>query len=337
MIKVLGIESSCDETAVAIISDKKEIISNLVNSQLTEHSPYGGVVPEIAARMHMEKLDTLILQSLKQANLGLEALDAISVTTGPGLIGGLIVGLMTAKGIASVINKPLIAVNHLEGHALSVRLTSDVEFPFLLLLISGGHCQILIVKNVGSYQQLGTTLDDALGEAFDKVAKMLKLSYPGGPNIEKYAEYGDNLRFSFPRSLRGTPNCNFSFSGLKTAVKRTVDTFEILEKQDICDICASFQYTVTEILEDRLSNALEYCNKYYPSINSLVIAGGVASNRFIRDRLSTLATKNNFQLLVPPIELCTDNAAMIGWVGIERLKLGLIDNLNVVPKAVWPL
>lgn len=337
MIKVLGIETSCDETAVAIISDNKEIIAHLVNSQLVEHRPYGGVVPEIAARAHMEKLDSLILQCLKQAALSLEELDAIAVTVGPGLIGGLIVGLMTAKGIASVINKPLIGVNHLEGHALSVRLTSNVKIPFLLLLISGGHCQVLIVKNVGSYRQLGTTLDDALGEAFDKVAKMLKLDYPGGPNIEKYARYGDKHRFSFPRSLCFTPNCNFSFSGLKTAVKRTVDSFEVLEVQDIADICASFQYTVVEILEDRLKNALHYCKQHYPPINSLVIAGGVAANKFIRERLSLLASQYNFELLVPPMELCTDNAAMIGWVGVERLQLGLIDDLTIVPKAVWPL
>lgn len=337
MIKVLGIETSCDETAVAIISDKKQIISNLVNSQLVEHQPYGGVVPEIAARAHMENLNTLIVQSLKQSNLNIENIDAVAVTSGPGLIGGLIVGLMTAKGIASVINKPLIAVNHLEGHALSVRLTTDVKFPFLLLLISGGHCQILIVKNVGSYEQLGTTLDDALGEAFDKVAKMLKLDYPGGPNIEKHAGQGDGYRFPFPRALRGTQNCNFSFSGLKTAVKRTIDSLEIIESQDVADICASFQYTIIEVLEDRLNNALQYCKQHYPVINSLVIAGGVASNKFIRNRLSLFIEKYNFQLLVPPIALCTDNAAMIGWVGIERLKLGLIDDLNVAPRAVWPL
>ena len=339
MRKVLGIETSCDETAVAVVTEDKQILSHIVLSQLEEHKPYGGVVPEIAARSHMEHLDRLIKQAMQDADLDFKDLDAIAATTGPGLIGGVIVGTMTAKAIASVTSKPFISVNHLEGHALTVRLTNDVPFPYLLLLVSGGHCQILIVEGVGKYTCLGTTLDDAVGEAFDKVAKMLGLGYPGGPLVEQYASKGDHRRFTFPQPLKGRAGCNFSFSGLKTAVKRQVDALceAGVTEQDKYDICASFQYTVEAVITDRLKYGIKVFKEKYPEGKHIVVAGGVAANQCLRSAIEKLAENSFMECVAPPLPLCTDNGAMIAWVGVERLKLGLTDSLDIAPRARWPL
>jgi N6-L-threonylcarbamoyladenine synthase len=336
-MNVLGIETSCDETSAAIVTDKKQILSHIILSQYDEHKDYGGVVPEIASRAHMNNLDYIIDKAMQQAALSFSELDAIAVTGGPGLIGGVIVGVMIAKAISSVTKKPFIAVNHLEGHALAVRLTNDISFPFLLALISGGHCQVLIVKGVGNYQRLGSTIDDALGEAFDKVAKMLGLGYPGGAKLEQVALKGNPKRFAFPRSMKGKPGCDFSFSGLKTAVKRQIEALGKLEEQDIADIAASFQATVTDILEDRLNNAISVFKKLYPLANNIVLAGGVAANNYIKTQLNILAVKYDMQLVTPPIKLCTDNGAMIAWAGLERFKLNMIDDLFFEPRARWPL
>lgn len=336
-MKVLGIESSCDETAAAIISDDKQILANVVLSQYNEHKLFKGVVPEIAARAHTDYIDQVISQALNEAKLNYADIDAISVTAGPGLIGGVIVGVMTAKAIASVLKKPIIAVNHLEGHALTIRLVDDIKFPYLLLLLSGGHCQILIVEGVGKYKKIGETIDDALGEAFDKVAKMLGFDYPGGPIIEARALLGNDAKFKFPRSMKGRDNCDFSFSGLKTSVKRTIENIDNISEQDINDICASFQITVVEIIEDRILNAINKFKELYNNDMNLVVSGGVAANNFIRNRLQDLAIKHNFKVLFPPAKLCTDNAAMIGWVGVERMKLNLTNSLDFKPRANWSL
>ncbi len=337
-MKVLGIETSCDDTAVAIVDDKKNILSNVALSQIKEHEPYGGVVPEIAARAHIDALDSLIKKALLDANIkNLKELDAIAVTAGPGLIGGVIVGVMTAKAIASAANIPIIAVNHLEGHALTARLVEDIEFPFMLLLVSGGHCQILSVLGVGQYEKLGSTMDDALGEAFDKVAKMLGLGYPGGPVVEKLAKLGNAKRFDFPRSMIGREGCDFSFSGLKTAVKREVDKIDNITDQDKNDFCASFQACIGDILEDRVKNALRIFKQKYPNAKTLVIAGGVAANQYIKARLQEITKKFDMQIATPPIKLCTDNGAMIAWAGIEKLKLGHKDDLSFLPRARWRL
>lgn len=353
-MKILGIETSCDETAVAIVTSDRKILSHEVLSQTEEHMPYGGVVPEIASRAHMDALDVLIKKAMMDANVkDFKELDGIAVTAGPGLIGGVIVGVMMAKGISAVSGVPIIPVNHLEGHALTIRLTDEsVTFPFLLLLVSGGHCQILKVNGVGQYERLGISLDDALGEAFDKVGKMLGLGYPGGPIVEKYALTGNPEAFNFPRSMVGRPGCDFSFSGLKTAVKRQLD--EIREKGEegkgnlttspfsplpsplISDICASFQACVGDIVVDRMQNAINQC-KDSPEINMLVVAGGVAANKYIRSRLENLCTDNGFILKAPPIKLCTDNGAMIAWAGMEKLQLGQTSDLSFTPKARWPL
>lgn len=348
-MKILGIETSCDETAVAIVDEQKNILAHALNSQIELHKKFGGVVPELAARGHVEVLDELILQALQTANLKFEEIDGFAATSGPGLIGGVIVGMMAAKTLASVFKKPFLAVNHLEGHALTARLTSDLEFPYLLLLISGGHCQILIAQGVGNYEKLGETIDDALGEAFDKVAQMLGLPYPGGPQVEKMARLGDENRFKFSRPLiDGVLNrehlCDFSFSGLKTAVRRQIEKLigedfshltspqKILE-QDKADICASFQKIVCEIIVNRLENV----DLKKHSVKKLVIAGGVAANRYIFAALHNWATKHNLEVVAPPIALCTDNAAMIAWAGVEKMRLGLLDDLNFKPKARWDL
>ena len=332
-MKILGIETSCDETAAAIVTDKREILSNVIFSQIEEHSPYGGVVPEIASRAHINHIDNTIKEALDKADTKLEEVDGIAVTSGPGLIGGVIVGLMMAKGIASALNKPLIGVNHLEGHALTVRMTDNVEFPFLLLLVSGGHCQILSVEGVGKYKKLGGTIDDSIGEAFDKTAKMLGLGYPGGPIVEKLALNGDENRFDLPRPLLNKPGCDFSFSGLKTAIFRAVETISHDGKQpsekDMADLCASFQKTCGDILIDRLKNAIkEFDGK------TLVIAGGVAANKYLNKRISEELDMN---VVAPPLKLCTDNAAMIAWAGIERMQLGLTDSMDIQPRARWAL
>ncbi len=347
---ILGIESSCDETAVAIIDDKKNILSQVLNSQINLHKKFGGVVPELAARAHIEIIDVLILEALKKANLKFEEIDAFAATSGPGLIGGVIIGMMSAKTLASIYKKPFIAINHLEAHALTARLTSDLEFPYLLLLISGGHCQILLVKSALIYEKLGETIDDALGEAFDKVAQMLNLPYPGGPSVEKLAKEGNENRFKFSRPLIDSPNkehiYNFSFSGLKTAVRREIEKLisedfshltspQKINAKDKADICASFQKVICEILIDRLKNIIR--DKNLNAVNSFVVAGGVAANQYIFEKLQEFSSKNNLKLVVPPINLCTDNAVMVAWAGLEKMRLGKTNDLSFKPKAKWPL
>ena len=335
-MKILGIESSCDETAVSIVTDKREILANIIVSQIDEHQKFGGVVPEIASRSHLLHLQNIVERAIATANLQLDDLDAIAVTAGPGLVGGLLVGLMFAKGLSFALNKPLLAINHLEGHALTVRLTNEVAFPYLMLLVSGGHCQILVVEQVGVYRRLGGTLDDAVGEAFDKVAKMLGLDYPGGPVIEKLAHFGNELAYKLPLAMKGRVGCDFSFSGLKTAVRLIIER-ETLTSEIVADICASFQKTVVDILLDRLENAIKLTKLTHPKINQLVIAGGVAANQYILDKIHAAAINHGLETIAPPIKLCTDNGAMIAWAGLERFRLGLIDDLHVAPKPRWPL
>lgn len=339
MLKILGIETSCDETAVAIVTEDRHILSNQIASQIDEHKQYGGVVPEVASRSHMRHLDSLIDNALEEAKCTLDDIDGIAVTAGPGLIGGVIVGVMYAKSIAAALNKPIIAVNHLEGHALTARLTENVTFPFLLLLVSGGHTQFLAVKNVGEYIKLGTTIDDALGEAFDKTAKMLGLDYPGGPMIEKKAKNGSANRFKFPRPLCNLNNCDFSFSGLKTAVKREVELLDDKNSEkNICDVAASFQCAVTDVLAIKTKKAIEKFRtifNYLPS--SFVLSGGVAANMAIRNKLVSVCEEHQIEFFAPPLYLCGDNAAMIAWAGIEKYKLGLKDELNFQPRSRWPL
>lgn len=337
-MKVLGIESSCDETAAAIVTDQREILSNVIWSQLKEHQPYGGVVPEIAARAHGEAMDRVILQALSQAGVSLQEIDLIAATGGPGLIGGVIVGVMTAKALALATGKPWIAVNHLEGHALTVRLTHQIEFPYLLLLISGGHCQWLAVEGEGKYQLLGATRDDALGEAFDKTAKILGMPYPGGPEIEALALQGDPHRFDLPRPFYGTDHCDFSFSGLKTAVLLTSRQLDKISQQDKQDICASFQRVAAECLIDRLERAVQiYERDKSIKIKQLVVAGGVAANRYLRQRLEHGAAALGYSLTVAPPALCTDNAAMIAWAGYERFLQKGPTGYEFEPRARWPL
>lgn len=339
-ITILGIETSCDETAAAVVTDAREILSNVVLSQIEEHTPYGGVVPEIAARAHIEHIGHVIKQAMHQAGeMTLSDMDAIAVTGGPGLIGGVIVGVMTGKALASVYHKPFIAVNHLEGHALTVRLTDNVEFPYLLLLVSGGHCQFLIAEGVGQYKKLGGTVDDALGEAFDKTAKMLGLPYPGGPQVEKLAREGNERAFAFTVPLKGREGCDFSFSGLKTAVRERIIRLKdagLLEKHK-ADICASFQYTVAQSVYERTQHALNMFQSLHPQGKNLVLAGGVAANQYLRSKLETLVDEHGMKIVAPPIKLCTDNAAMIAWAGLERFRLGMIDRMDFEPKARWPL
>ena len=340
---ILGIETSCDETAAAVIrrgaDGEGAILSNVVLSQLKDHAPYGGVVPEIAARAHVNHLDRLIAQAMREAGLSYDELDGIAATAGPGLLGGVIVGLTMAKAIALATGKPLIAVNHLEGHALTARLLQKVDFPYLLLLISGGHTQFQIVEGVGTYHRLGTTIDDALGEAFDKVAKLLGLGYPGGPQVEARARQGDPARFDFPRPLKGRKDCNFSFSGLKTAVREVVTGLGTLTDQDVADVCASFEAAVAETMADRLRMAVHLFRASHPEVQrpALIVAGGVAANRKLKEVFEQAAALHGLSLIVPPPRLCTDNAAMIAWAGAERLALGLTDDLGVAARARWPL
>jgi N6-L-threonylcarbamoyladenine synthase len=338
---ILGIETSCDDTAAAVVTRNREIKSNIVHTQLEEHLPFGGVVPEIAARAHIDVLDHLIKEALAQAHVTFKELNGVAVTGGPGLIGGLIVGVMMAKAIAAVHNLPFLAINHLAGHALTVRLTDDIEFPYLLLLVSGGHCQILIVHSANHFQLLGTTIDDAIGETFDKVGKLLGFSYPAGPQIEVLAQKGNAKRFHFPRPLLNNSKKEnpfaFSFSGLKTAVRMCVQDYPPLTYNDKADICASFQAAVCDVLSDRCHNALNWCVDKKLPIRSLVIAGGVAANEYLRKHLTLIASQHSVQLIAPPLSLCTDNAAMIAWAGIERLTLGLSDNLDFAPRPRWPL
>ena len=337
---VLGIESSCDETAVALVREDRVVLSQALATQQADHAPYGGVVPEIAARAHLAQIDRLYTKALADANLTIHDVDAIAVTAGPGLIGGVIVGVMLGKALSVAADKPLVAVNHLEGHALTVRLTHDVAFPYFLLLISGGHCQQLVVRGVGDYVRLGTTRDDALGEAFDKCAKMLGLPYPGGPALEKAALNGNPKAYKFPRPLVGDGTCDFSFSGLKTAVRLTIEK-EVeraggLNDTIIADVAASFQATVVAVLKERLTNAITLAKRDY-KLTALAVAGGVAANQLIGSELRALADKHQLPLAVAPPALCTDNAAMIAWAGMERFRLGQVDGVDFEPRARWPL
>ena len=342
-LRVLGIETSCDETAAAVVVRRGpfqgEILSNLVRAQLDEHAAFGGVVPEIAARAHVEVLDKLVAQSLEQADTAWDDLDGIAATAGPGLLGGVLVGLMTAKAIASARHLPFIAVNHLEAHALTPGLTDGLAPPYLLLLVSGGHTQLLIVHDLRSYERLGTTLDDALGEAFDKTAKLLGLPYPGGPEVEVQASSGDTKRFDLPRPMTGRETPDFSFAGLKTALRRQAEQHVPLSSTDIADLCASFQQAVGDVVSDRTAKAMELyeAKVSLPNARALVVAGGVAANQALRVRLEQLCAEKGFSLHVPPVSLCTDNGAMIAWVGAERLARGLTDGFDFPGRARWPL
>jgi N6-L-threonylcarbamoyladenine synthase len=344
-LRILGIETSCDETAAAVVTrhadGSGEILSDVVLSQLEEHSAYGGVVPEIAARAHVEALDRLVDEALQRANVSLNEIDAVAATSGPGLIGGLIVGLMTGKAIAMAANKPLYAINHLEGHALTGRLTDKLTFPYLMLLVSGGHTQLVLIRGIGQYERWGTTIDDALGEAFDKTAKLLGLPYPGGPEVEKAAQNGDPNRFQLPRPLVGEARLDFSFSGLKTAVRQAATAIAPLSQQDINDICASFQKAVSRTLQGRIGRGLQRFLEEFPDLDdvpALVVAGGVAANKELRSTLQSLCDKHRFRFVAPPHHLCTDNAAMIAWAGLERMGAGFeADALDVQPRSRWPL
>ncbi|WP_291869245.1 tRNA (adenosine(37)-N6)-threonylcarbamoyltransferase complex transferase subunit TsaD [Bradyrhizobium sp.] len=338
---VLGIETTCDETAAAVVERLSDgsgrILSNIVRSQTEEHARFGGVVPEIAARAHVEVLDGIVDGAMKQAGIGYAQLAAVAAAAGPGLIGGVIVGLTTAKAIAMVHDTPLIAVNHLEAHALTPRLTCALGFPYCLFLASGGHTQIVAVIGVGNYVRLGTTVDDAMGEAFDKVAKMLALPYPGGPEVERAASGGDAKRFAFPRPMLGRADANFSLSGLKTAVRNEAARIAPLEPRDISDLCAGFQAAVLESTADRLSVGLRLFNEQFGPPRALVAAGGVAANQAIRGALQQVAAKAQTTLIIPPPALCTDNGAMIAWAGAERLALGMVDTMDAAPRARWLL
>lgn len=334
---VLGIETSCDETAAAVVDGDGQVRAQAVLSQVAEHKPYGGIVPEIAARAHLSHLDRLIAKAMTDANARFEDLSTVAATAGPGLIGGVIVGVMTAKAIAMAHNLPFIAVNHLEGHALTARFTDGVQFPYLLLLVSGGHCQLLVVEGVGRFRRLGTTMDDAAGEAFDKVAKLIGLGYPGGPAIERAAQGGDAARFAFPRPLKGRPGCDFSFSGLKTAVRLAAEALPEMTEKDVADLAAGFQTALVESTADRVARAIAQFRRDYPNGETLVASGGVAANTALRTALTVVSKKNGMKFVAPPVALCTDNAVMIAWAGAERLKLGLVDGLDVKPRPRWPL
>jgi N6-L-threonylcarbamoyladenine synthase len=338
---VLGIETTCDETAAAVVERSGDgpgrILSNVVLSQIKEHAVFGGVVPEIAARAHVEALDHVIDRAMADAGQKFATLDGVAAAAGPGLIGGVIVGLTTAKAIALVNGKPLMAINHLEAHALTARLTTATAFPYCLFLASGGHTQIVAVRGIGDYELLGTTQDDAIGEAFDKTAKLLGLGYPGGPQVEKEAARGNAARFDLPRPMHGRPEPDFSLSGLKTALRLEAENVAPLSEQDVADLCASFQQAVVDAIHDRLRAGLKRFRDKVGVASALVAAGGVAANEAIRKVLQRAAFEAGVKLVVPPPELCTDNGAMIAWAGAERLALGLTDPLDTAPRARWPL
>lgn len=348
-MRVLGIETSCDETAASVVERARgdgngNILSNVIYSQVDEHALYGGIVPEIASRAHLSKLDFILEKALDEAKVKLSEMDAIAVTAGPGLIGGLITGLMTAKALSTVTGIPYYAINHLEGHALTARLTHGIEFPFLLLLVSGGHTQFIEVRGVADYLRLATTIDDALGEAFDKVAKLLSLGHPGGPYVEKTAGSGNPKRFAFPRPLNAKSDLNFSFSGLKTAVRKAAVENAPLNDRDVADICASFQAAIIDVLVDRTEKMIADFETRNPQVAAkntpkkhLVVAGGVAANKDIGYALEKCCIKNGWTLITPPLELCGDNAAMIAWAGLERIGKVNPSDMQVAPRSRWPL
>ncbi len=340
---VLGLETSCDETAAAVVvrepDGRGRILSNVVRTQWEQHRPYGGVVPEIAARAHVECLDILTAEAMQEAGVGFGDLDAVAATAGPGLIGGLIVGLITGKAIALAHRLPFIAVHHLEAHALTVGLTEGLCPPYLLLLVSGGHTQLIIVRGVGRYERLGTTIDDALGEAFDKTAKLLGLGFPGGPAVEQAARGGKAERFNLPRPMIGREEPHFSFAGLKTAVRRTAERIAPLSEEDVADIAAAFEEAVVASVTDRCARAMDIAVERLgqDAPRHLVVAGGVAANEHLRTALRELSGERGYAFHAPPLDLCTDNAAMIAWAGAERLALGLSDGLDAPVRPRWPL
>lgn len=343
-ITILGLESSCDDTAAALVhlsADGPAILSSVVEGQTALHADFGGVVPEIAARAHVERIDLCVERALEQAGMTLADVDAIAVTAGPGLIGGVMAGVMCAKGIAAATGLPLIGVNHLAGHALTPRLTDGLPFPYLMLLVSGGHCQFLLVSGAEDFTRIGGTIDDAPGEAFDKTAKLLGLPQPGGPSVEAEAALGDPARFAFPRPLLDRPGCDLSFSGLKTALLRARDGV-VAEKgglsvQDRADLCAGFQAAVTDVLAVKSARALEACLDRIPAVPAFAVAGGVAANRRVRAALERVAADRGARFVAPPLALCTDNAAMIAWAGIERFRLGHRDGMDLAARPRWPL
>jgi N6-L-threonylcarbamoyladenine synthase len=336
---ILGIETSCDETAAAVVArdaeGRGEILSNVIRSQIADHVDYGGVVPEIAARAHLEALEPVVRAALREAGATLDDIHGVAATAGPGLIGGLLVGLTFGKAVAAARKLPFAAINHLEGHALTVGLTEALSPPYLLLLVSGGHTQLIAVHDVGGYEQLGSTLDDAAGEVFDKTAKLLGLEFPGGPAVERWALRGDPARFAFPRPMQGRAEPDFSFSGLKTALRHAAAPLAPLQDQDIADLCASFQIAVAEAIADRVSAAMR---RFAPNgTKRLVAAGGVAANGVIRAKLKAAADEHGFTVHFPPLNLCTDNAAMIAWAGAERLARGWESGLDAPARPRWPL
>ena len=341
-MRVLGIETTCDETAAAVVRLRPDgsgaIMADEVMSQIAAHAAFGGVVPEIAARAHVEIVDTLIARALAQAGMSAGDLDGVAAAAGPGLIGGVLVGLMAGKGVALATGKPLVAVNHLEAHALTARLTAHVAFPYLILLASGGHTQILAVRGVGDYDRLGATMDDAIGEAFDKTAKLLGLPYPGGPAVESAAREGDRERFALPRPMVGRPNADFSLSGLKTAVRLAADSVAPLRPRDVADLCASFQAAIVDVVEDRMRMGLKlFRQRLGRAPEAVVVSGGVAANAALRAALARSCAEVGLPMVAPPQNLCTDNGAMIAWAGIERLRLGLADPLDVPARPRRPL
>ncbi|MDR0632138.1 MAG: tRNA (adenosine(37)-N6)-threonylcarbamoyltransferase complex transferase subunit TsaD [Holosporaceae bacterium] len=332
---VLGIESSCDETAAAIVTEKKEILSNIIYSQIEEHRLFGGVVPELAARAHLEKIDLVVEKALEDADLEISQIDVVAGTCGPGLIGGLIVGATFSKSISMAMNIPFIAANHIEAHALSIRLTENIDFPYLLLLMSGGHCQSCIVHSANHFEIIGKTLDDSIGEAFDKVAKLLGLGYPGGPAVEKKSAGGDDESFPLPRPLCRKESCDFSFAGLKTAVR--IATGKCKTEQDRINLSASFQRAVIDILVYKTEQALGICRGKGIGLSAVVISGGVAANQRIRTELQNICHQHGLRFLAPPANICTDNGAMIAWLGVEKILVNQRSDLRFSPRPRWPL